>query len=88
MQLTVRTTLLECRNLAEDDNSTPIEATGSGDEDEYAASAGAGSPRFQDRIQPDSAGFVITTGFLGKSSVTRWIEELATKLLKYFGPTC
>ncbi|OAT13143.1 C6 transcription factor [Blastomyces gilchristii SLH14081] len=87
MQLTVRTTLLECRNLAEDDNSTPIEATGSGDEDEYAASAGAGSPRFQDRIQPDSAGFVITTGFLGKSSVTRWIEELATKLLKYFGPT-
>ncbi|PGG97229.1 hypothetical protein GX51_07428 [Blastomyces parvus] len=87
MQSTVRNTLLECRNLAEDDISTSIEATGSGDEDEYAASAGAGSPRFQDRIQPDSAGFVKTTGFLGKSSVTRWIEELATKLVKYFGPT-
>ncbi|KLJ05967.1 hypothetical protein EMPG_10580 [Blastomyces silverae] len=87
MQLTVRSTLLECRNLAEDDISTSIEATGSGDEDEYSASAGAGSPRFQDRIQPDSAGFVRTTGFLGKSSVTRWIEELATKLMKYFGQT-
>ncbi|OJD22268.1 hypothetical protein ACJ73_06385 [Blastomyces percursus] len=87
MQQVVRNTLLECRNLAESDISASIEITGSGDEDEYAASAGAGSPRFQDRIQPDSAGFVITTGFLGKSSVTRWIEELAIKLVKYFGPT-
>lgn len=74
------------RNLAEEDITTSIEGAGSGDEDEYAASASAGSPRFQDRVQPNSAGFVRTTGFLGKASVVRWIEELTTKLVIYFGP--
>ncbi|QSS55096.1 C6 transcription factor [Histoplasma capsulatum var. duboisii H88] len=86
MQQTIRNTLLEYRNLAEEDIATSIEGTGSGDEDEYAASASAGSPRFQDRVQPNSAGFVRTTGFLGKASVVRWIEELTTKLVIYFGP--
>ncbi|OAX83927.1 hypothetical protein ACJ72_01718 [Emergomyces africanus] len=87
MQQTIRNTLLEYRNLAEEEISTSIEGTASGDEDEYTASASAGSPRFQDRIQPNSAGFVNTTGFLGKASVVRWIEELATKMMEYFGPT-
>ncbi|EEH09842.1 conserved hypothetical protein [Histoplasma capsulatum G186AR] len=52
------------RNLAEEDIATSIEGTGSGDEDEYAASASAGSPRFQDRVQPNSAGFVRTRNIL------------------------
>ncbi|PGH30796.1 hypothetical protein GX50_06424 [[Emmonsia] crescens] len=85
IQHTIRNALQEYRNIAEEDTATSIEATGSGDEDEYAASAGAGSPRFQDRVQPGSAGFVRTTGFLGKASVVRWIEELATKMVEFFG---
>ncbi|OJD16473.1 hypothetical protein AJ78_03372 [Emergomyces pasteurianus Ep9510] len=87
IQQTIRNTLLEYRNLAEEEIATSFEGAASGDEDEYAASAGAGSPRFQDRIQPNSAGFISTTGFLGKASVVRWIEELVTKMMEYFGPT-
>ncbi|PGH11982.1 hypothetical protein AJ79_04569 [Helicocarpus griseus UAMH5409] len=80
----IHNTIAEYRILAEEDISASGDVDASGDEDEYATTAIAGSPRFQDRVQPDSAGFIRTTGFLGKSSVVRWMEDLVTKM---FSPT-
>ncbi|KAJ9221346.1 transcriptional regulator family: Fungal Specific TF [Paecilomyces variotii] len=82
-QQAIRNALAENRSAIDDDIGVSGEGTASGEEineDEFSVSAGAGSPRFQDRVQQDAAGFSRSFGFLGKSSVVRWLEDTAMKV--------
>jgi hypothetical protein len=50
------------------------------DEDEFSARGSAGSPKLQDRISVVKPGYAESTGYLGKASTVRWIEEATEKV--------
>jgi hypothetical protein len=52
------------------------------DVDEFSAAASAGSPKLQDRLQVNALGYAGSTGFLGKASTVRWLEEVNEKVLE------
>jgi len=51
------------------------------EDDEYSARASVGSPKMQDRVRYDAAGFTRTSGFWGKASTVRWLEDVSEKVL-------
>ncbi|KAK2799252.1 hypothetical protein FQN50_008528 [Emmonsiellopsis sp. PD_5] len=75
MQRKIRDALSENRTLAKDESS---------DDGEYSVSADAGPNWSQDRIEKGKPGCISSSGFLGKASLVRWMEELASKLIRDF----
>ncbi|KAK2747703.1 hypothetical protein FQN55_004873 [Onygenales sp. PD_40] len=73
MQREIRDALSEKRPLVKDESS---------DDGEYSVSADAGPNWSHDRIEKEKPGYISSTGFLGKASVVRWMEELASKLIR------
>ncbi|KAI9754449.1 MAG: hypothetical protein M4579_004717 [Chaenotheca gracillima] len=56
-----------------------------GEDDEWSASAEAGSPRSSDIVRRDSAGFD-QSGYVGKSSTVRWMNDAKDKMMSPSSP--
>ena len=76
--------LTQVQDETEHDPNTPSAnlspSTKGGPRDEFAVGADAGSPKLQDRVRHDAPGFALSTGFLGKASAVRLVEEVSEKV--------
>ncbi|WEW54832.1 hypothetical protein PRK78_000257 [Emydomyces testavorans] len=73
----LRESYIRLSRFNEDESASGDDAN----EDEHSVSATVASPRFQDRAQQNTTRSVGSAGYLGKSSVVHWIEELMIKLV-------
>ncbi|KAL1963631.1 hypothetical protein VTN77DRAFT_7952 [Rasamsonia byssochlamydoides] len=79
-QQAVRNAIAENNPLHETDVAASGEGTASGEDgndDDYPSVT---SPEFQDGAQQDVPGFIGPSGFLGRSSVVRWMEEASVRM--------